>query len=114
MGSRRLPVFFPVDGLAQLVCDGPKGGGLIGTGESLQVAFVGGIRDLDPAMEVGNTLTHGAPIEPFLAAAFPQDLEVARIVDGGLHSEVGALLVVELDVVGTYSMLDPDALGPFF
>ena len=87
----------------------------MGAGQGLQITFVGRMGDLGAAVKVGHPFTQLAPSQASLGVSFlgPKDFEVPGIVDGRLYPEIGPLLIVELDMIASHPMLDPDAFGAF-
>jgi hypothetical protein len=57
-------------------------GGIVQGGEGVQVAFVGSLRNLSPAVQIAYALTHRQPSQLVLGASF----------DGPIRTKTGALL----------------------
>src|SRR5437763_12019823 len=77
--------------------------------QGAEVTFVGGAGNFVIAVEVGDTLVHGAPdqlVAPLPLAA-TADLELARLVDDRLDAQHLAELVVHLQPVVLHPMFDP-------
>src|SRR5262245_12817548 len=77
-------------------------------GQPLDVAFVGSLANLGPALNVGYSFPQALPtfraiFVPFLAAIH---LHVPRVVDDGFDTQHRTLLVVHLDPIGIEAMLD--------
>jgi hypothetical protein len=80
------------DGVEELGAGSGVGGG----GEGVEVCLVGALRELGPAMEIGDTFAERAPFElaAGLIVGWPEDLEVLGARDGGLDAQDAAGLVV--------------------
>jgi len=75
--------------------------------ECVQVPFIGSLRELGPAMEVGDPFTHslpgrGTPGVPFFGAV---NFKVARVIQGGLDAQNASFLVIDFNGVGLEFML---------
>jgi hypothetical protein len=80
-------------------------------GKSIQIPFITGLGDLCPTVKISNPLTHPLPREGSRGRSFPWtiDLEVPRVVHGGLDSKHTALLVVDFDRVAFDLVLEADS-----
>src|SRR2546430_5866367 len=99
-------------GTADLVQEPMEGGAVLDGGERVQIVLVGALRDLGPAVEVGDPLPEGAPGEGSagLVLEWTEDLEVGRLGDGGLEAQ-DAGPGVHLGGGAVHPVLDPGALG---
>ena len=81
--------------------------------ESLQVAFIGGLRDLRPAVQIcdsfAHTLPRGRALRGLLFRAI--DLEVFRVIERRLDAQYSSFFVVDLDRIGIEVMFESDAFG---
>jgi hypothetical protein len=88
-------------------------GGVVDGGEGVEVSVVRALGDLSTAMEIGDAFAKGTPVELAIgiAGGWAQDLEVARLGEGGLDAQDAAGLVVHLDGVAPEPVLDAYSLG---
>jgi hypothetical protein len=100
--------------LEQLV----QGGGVVDSGESVEIACCGFVGELGPAVEVGNSPAQSTPgARPFAVPLLASlDGEVVAVMKGGLGAQDAAFgsigLIVELHGVTVDAVLDTYSFGP--
>lgn len=103
-----------VSGLTNFPDHHAQGNRRINRSEGIEVAVVGGLRDVSAALKIGDAFAHGEPLFRAFGIAFSaaKDFEFGGLVDGGFGAQDAALLVVKLDGVLSEAMFDANAFGP--
>jgi len=75
--------------------------------ECVQVPFIRGLRELGPAMEVGNPFAHSLPGRRAIGVSFlgAVNFKVPGVVQGGFDTQNASFFVIDFDGVGLEFML---------
>jgi len=107
------PLTFPMGGVANRLNDFPQEAVYLNRSEGVQVAFIGSLTELSPAMEVGHSFAHSLPGRGALGVPFfgAVNFKVPGVVQGGLDAQNAPFLVIDFDGVGLEFMFQADAFG---